>query len=135
MPQRAVALLPLPSLSAMPAGLSEFAVEGTVVSVVSQEVPQGMPERRVNGCRFNHIQGDPSSWKSFQKAGMAEADSILLGGWRSQGASGLSKLTAFLGVLCCRLMGSARLGVPPLRHGLVSAIQAFSTYLIGWSTR
>eukprot|EP00891_Asterochloris_glomerata_P002795 jgi/Astpho2/2795/fgenesh1_pg.00050_%23_80_t len=61
------------------AGLSEYAVEGTVVSVVSQEVPPGMPERRVNGCRFNHIQGDPSSWKSFQKAGMAEADSILLG--------------------------------------------------------
>ena len=80
-PQRIVALLPLPSLSVLPAGLSEFAVEGTVVSVVSQEVPPGMPERRVNGCRFNHIQGDPSSWKSFQKAGMAEADSILLGGW------------------------------------------------------
>ena len=93
MQQRTVALIPLPSLSVMPAGLSEFAVEGTVVSVVSQEVPPGMPERRVNGCRFNHVQGDPSSWKSFQKAGMAEADSILLGGRRHPSCP---KLTAFL---------------------------------------
>ncbi len=83
-----------------------------MVSVVSQEVPPGMPERRVNGCRFNHIQGDPSSWKSFQKAGMAEADSILLGGWRLQGLSVSSKLTACPRMLCCRLTGSARLEVP-----------------------
>lgn len=93
-----------------------------MVSVVSQEVPPGMPERRVNGCRFNHIQGDPSSWKSFQKAGMAEADSILLGGWALAGAVCLVQADCMSSdaVLPPDRLGKARGAT--LRHGLISIV-------------
>ena len=60
------------------AGLAEFAVEGTLVTVISPERPYGLPEA-LRGCRFRHVEGSPTSFSSFHQAGLADCDSLLLG--------------------------------------------------------
>lgn len=60
------------------AGLAEFAVDGTLVTVISSERPHGMPDR-LRGCRFRHVGGSPTSFSSFHQAGLADCDSLLLG--------------------------------------------------------
>ena len=60
------------------AGLAEFAVDGTLVTVISSERPQGLPDR-LRGCRFRHVEGSPTSFSSFHQAGLADCDSLLLG--------------------------------------------------------
>ena len=59
-------------------GLAEFAVDGTLVTVISSERPQGLPES-LRGCRFRHVHGSPTSFSSFHQAGLADCDSLLLG--------------------------------------------------------
>ena len=60
------------------AGLAEFAVDGSLVTVISSERPRGLPEG-LRGCRFRHVEGSPTSFSSFQQAGLADCDSLLLG--------------------------------------------------------
>ena len=60
-------------------GLAEFAVEGTQVTVISPERPSGLPEGPLRGCKFKHVKGSSTSFKTFHQAGMAECDSLLLG--------------------------------------------------------
>lgn len=60
-------------------GLAEFAVDGTLVTVISSERPQGLPEA-LRGCTFQHVEGSPTSFSSFHQAGLADCDSLLLGG-------------------------------------------------------
>lgn len=59
-------------------GLAEFAVEGTLVTVISSERPQGLPQA-LSGCTFRHVPGSPTSFSSFHQAGLADCDSLLLG--------------------------------------------------------
>ncbi|KAL3151949.1 hypothetical protein ABBQ32_001075 [Trebouxia sp. C0010 RCD-2024] len=61
-------------------GLAEFAVDGTLVTVISSERPQGLPES-LRGCTFQHVEGSPTSFSSFHQAGLADCDSLLLGGF------------------------------------------------------
>lgn len=61
------------------AGLAEFAVDGTVVTVISPDRPRGLPEEPLRGCTFRHVEGSPTSFQSFHQAGLAECDSLLLG--------------------------------------------------------
>ncbi|KAL3142871.1 hypothetical protein ABBQ38_003160 [Trebouxia sp. C0009 RCD-2024] len=61
-------------------GLAEFAVDGTLVTVISSERPQGLPEA-LRGCTFQHVEGSPTSFSSFHQAGLADCDSLLLGGF------------------------------------------------------
>lgn len=68
------------SMEELASGLAEFAVEGTQVTVISPERPSGLPEGPLRGCKFKHIKGSSTSFKSFHQAGMAECDSLLLGG-------------------------------------------------------
>ncbi|DBB16525.1 TPA: hypothetical protein ACH3X3_014790 [Trebouxia sp. C0006] len=62
------------------AGLAEFAVDGTLVTVISPDRPHGLPQEPLRGCTFRHVEGSPTSFQSFHQAGLAECDSLLLGG-------------------------------------------------------
>lgn len=68
------------SLEELAAGLAEFAVDGTLVTVISPERPRGLPMGPLRGCQFRHVEGSPTSFQSFHQAGVAECDSLLLGG-------------------------------------------------------
>ncbi len=67
------------SVEELAGGLAEFAVEGTRVTVISPDQPQGLPKGPLRGCQFRHIEGSPTSFQSFHQAGVANCDSLLLG--------------------------------------------------------
>lgn len=68
-----------PHFEDLASGLAEFAVDGTVVSVINPERPRGLPEQPLRGIQFNHIEGSATSFNSFRQADLADCDSILLG--------------------------------------------------------
>ena len=86
------------------AGLAEFAVDGTLVTVISSERPHGMPDT-LRGCRFRHVEGSPTSFSSFHQAGLADCDSLLLGRPSAILLSHPCPHAVILPGLCCSLVG------------------------------
>ena len=94
------------SIGELAAGLAEFAVEGTLVTVISPDRPLGLPDQPLRGCHFRHVEGSSTSFQSFHQAGLAECDSLLLG------HTSASVLPVVAGVVSCHIMSWGHTSIP-----------------------